>query len=328
MTTRRDEILRATGEAATVLAQFGIGNRTSFDIVGTVLALEIPLLFRPLKGRWGAAITVGEGIKGVIVTSKLGLHIQRFTLAHELGHIILGHKLSFDEQVGFLGRFGPSSRPLQELTADVFASELLAAKSLVVAAAKRHGWSRSALLDATNVYQLSLRLGISFEAMCWALVGHKALTREVAEAHQSSPVKELKLRLAADVSISNPWSDVWRLTPADSESVLEAGPDDLFAVHLQDNASAGFLWELVDCGPVGEVVGEMRGTVTNYGEGSSRVVFVRFSAPGLHRLMFEHRRPWNKQTTSHIDVSLATNGKEEVGCARRFRETALLTEGV
>jgi predicted secreted protein len=199
---------------------------------------------------------------------------------------------------------------------------------LVLAVAKRHGWNRNALLDAANVYQLSLRLGISFEATCWALVGHKALTRQAAEAHQSSPVKELKRRLAADVTIANPWSDVWRLTSADTDSVLEAGPDDLFAVHLQDNASAGFLWELVDCGPAGEVVGEKRGTVANYGEASSRVVFVRFSAPGVHRLVFEHRRPWNRQTTSQIDVSLATNGKEEAGCARRFRDTALLTEGV
>ncbi len=85
--TKRDEILRATGEAANVLAEFGVGNRTSFDIVGTVLALGIPLLFRPLNGLWGAAITVDEGHKGVIVTTKLGLQVQRFTLAHELGHL-------------------------------------------------------------------------------------------------------------------------------------------------------------------------------------------------------------------------------------------------
>jgi hypothetical protein len=323
--TKRDAVLRATGQAASVLAQFDVGNRTSFDIVGTVLALGIPLLFRPLKGLWGAAITVGA-YKGVIVTTKLGLHVQRFTLAHELGHIVLGHELSFDEQVGFLGRFGPTSRPIQELAADVFASELLAARPLVVAAAKRHRWTRTALLDAANVYQLSLRLGISYEAACWALVGHKALTREVAEVHQSH-LPEVKRTLAAGVDVTNSWADVWRLTQSDSHCHLEAGPDDLFAVHLQENASAGFLWELVDSGPFGAVVAEQRRFDPGYGGPASRVVFVRFSAPGLHRLLFEHRRPWNKQTTAHIDISLTTNGKEAAGVPRRMREAATAAEG-
>jgi Zn-dependent peptidase ImmA (M78 family) len=326
MMTRRDEILRATGEAASVLAQFSVGNRTSFDIVGTVLALGIPLLFRPLKGLWGAAITVDEGQKGVIVTTKLGLQVQRFTLAHELGHILLGHQLSFDEQVGFLGRFGPSSRPVQEIAADVFASELLAARPLVIAAARRHGWNRTALLDAVNVYQLSLRLGISYEAACWALVGHKALTRDVAEVHLSR-LPDIKRTLASDAGVKHSWADVWRLTQSDSDCVLEAGPDDLFAVHLQEQASAGFVWELVDCGPMGETVGEHRDFASEYGGPTSRIVFVRFSAPGLHRLVFAHRRPWNKQTTAHVDISLTTNGKEHAGFPQRFREAAIAAEG-
>src|SRR6266571_5624987 len=100
MTSRREELLRATREAARVLDNFPVGDRSSFDIVGAVTALDIPLIFRPLKKLWGATISVGNE-KGVLITTVLDLHVQRFTLAHELGHVLLGHQLSLDESIGF-----------------------------------------------------------------------------------------------------------------------------------------------------------------------------------------------------------------------------------
>lgn len=89
MPSKRQEILRATTTAADLLSRFPVGNRTSFDIVGAVTALNIPLVFRPLRGLWGASITVDNDARGVLVTTKLGLAVQRFTLAHELGHVLL-----------------------------------------------------------------------------------------------------------------------------------------------------------------------------------------------------------------------------------------------
>jgi Zn-dependent peptidase ImmA (M78 family)/predicted secreted protein len=323
MTTRREEVLRATTEAATILSRFPVERRTSFDVVGVVTELSIPLLFRPLNGLWGATITVGQDLRGVLVTTKLGLPIQRFTLAHELGHFLLGHRTSFDETISFAGRFGPASRPTQELAADTFASELLAPRALMLAASKRHGWTQKALTDPANVYQLSLRLGVSFQAACWALAAHDVVTQTIAQQLQDQTVKDLKIALASSPLIQNPWADVWKITPGDSESFIEAGPDDLFAVHLQDNASAGFLWELVDAGPDTQVLDERTADVDSYGSPTSRVVFLRFATPGLHRLFFEHRRPWNKQTTAHIDIAIDNYGKEQSGFAHRFRERAL-----
>jgi hypothetical protein len=85
MGTRQEEVLRATAAAATVFQRFPLGRRTSFDIVGAIVELGIPLLFRPLSALWGASVMVGPHIQGVLVTTKLGLAVQRFTLAHELG---------------------------------------------------------------------------------------------------------------------------------------------------------------------------------------------------------------------------------------------------
>ena len=109
--TRRSEILHAVREAATVLAESPTSARTSFDVIGAVAERNIPLLFRPLDKLWGAFITVNGEERGIIVTTKLGLSVQRFTVAHELGHLLLGHQSSLDEMVGFEGRNAPASRP-------------------------------------------------------------------------------------------------------------------------------------------------------------------------------------------------------------------------
>ena len=240
--TQRAEILRAVSEAATVFDESPCGVRTSFDVIGAVTARNIPLLFRPLDKLWGAFITVNDEECGIIVTTKLGLPAQRFTVAHELGHLLLGHRTSLDETVGFAGRNAPASRPAHEAAADTFASELLAPKRLLLASAKRHGWTRDKLHQPRHVYQLSLRLGISYPAACWALVTSKILTSIEARQLQDTPVKTLKHELAPAGSITNSWADVWALTAADGDTFIEAGSDDLFAVHVEDHASAGYVW--------------------------------------------------------------------------------------
>jgi len=324
MATRRSEILQATTEAARVLNRFPVGSRTSFDIIGALTELGVPLVFRPLKGLWGATVTTDTGARGVLVTTKLDLHVQRFTLAHELGHILLGHKTSLDEIVGFLGRFSRNSRPVEEVGADTFASELLASRKLMLAAAQRHRWTRNILADPMNIYQLSLRLGISFQATCWALAAQKILSKTQVRSLQQQPVKNLKLANTPESYITNSWADVWNLTEADTGSFLEAGPDDVFAVQLLDNSSAGFLWELINPGPHGRILAEhINDLHGDYGENTSRKVFLRFDAPGIHRLTFEHRRPWNQQTIAHIDISIDNCGKESGGLPRRTRERAL-----
>ena len=92
--TRREEILRAVSQAATVHAESRKGPRTSSDVIGAVAERNIPLLFRPLDKLWGAFITVNDEERGIIVTIRLGLPVQRFTVAHELGHLMLGHSQS------------------------------------------------------------------------------------------------------------------------------------------------------------------------------------------------------------------------------------------
>ena len=320
---RRSEILRAISEAARVLASLPTGNRTSFDIIGAVTERNIPLLFRPLENLLGTVVAIGK-VSGIMVTTKRDLHVQRFTLAHELGHLLLGHQLSLDREIEVAGRNARGSRPIEEMAADTFASELLGPKELVLKSARRHGWTKQKLHQPDNIYQLSLRLGISYQAACWALVTADILAPPLARKLQTERVKDRKNALAPGGLATNPWANVWALTSEDTGTFLEAGPDDLFAVHVQDHASAGYLWQLVETGANAEIVDE-RPTDPNhaYGEHSSRIVYVRFDTPGKHRLAFEHVRPWSGSTLDHIEIDIDGYGKEHSGFARRSRLEAL-----
>ncbi len=321
---RRNETLRAVREAAKILASTAKSDRTSFDIVSAITTRDIPLVFRPLDHLWGAVVPAGKGARGIIVTSRMGLAVQRFTLAHELGHWVLGHESSLDKTVGFAGRHASGSRAIEEVAADTFASELLASKQLMVESATRHGWKRQELHQPRNIYQLSLRLGISYQAACWGLVTSKVLTRAEAKQLEATPVKELKRALAPAELITNSWADVWALTCGDTDTFLEAGPDDLFAVHLEDNVSAGYIWRLIDTGASSEVIAEHTADSDRvYGRPSARVVYVRFNTPGTHRLAFEHARPWSGATLDHIAIKIDAHGKESGGFPRKAKLDAL-----
>ena len=323
--SRREEILRATSEASKILSEYPIGNRTSFDIVGVVTDLGIPLLFRPLSNLLGAVVAFGGGVRGIMVTTQRDLHVQRFTLAHELGHVLLGHTFSFDETIDLAGRNASRSRPTEEVAADTFAAELLGPKKLLLEVAKRHKWTRQALHQPEKIYQLSLRLGISYQAACWALVTSDVFKRAEAMKIKDNSVAELKHELAQNISKSDSWANVWALNKADTGTFLEAGPNDLFAIQVQDDASSGYLWRLVDAGKQAEVVHEedVSDLGCRYGEATSRVIYMRFATPGIHKIVFEHVRPWSGASLDQIEIEIDGHGKELEGFARRKKRHAL-----
>jgi len=86
----------------------------------------------------------------------------------------------------------------------------------MLAASQRQQWTKAAFQDSRNVYQLALRLGLSFQAACGALASQQVTSRELARTLQEQTVNNIKLSLAPEHLITNLWANVWTLAEADT----------------------------------------------------------------------------------------------------------------
>lgn len=97
---------------------------------------------------------------------------QRFTVAHELGHLKLHNdQLHLDKKVAF--RNAESSRGTQpdEVEANLFAAELLMPEELLMGELRRHG-----SLDESNIEEMARAFGVSTQAMAIRLSQLKLAT--------------------------------------------------------------------------------------------------------------------------------------------------------
>lgn len=323
--SRRTEILRAVEEAKDLVEEFPVEPRTSFDLIAVLDELDIPVLFRPLDSLWGATVSIGD-LTGILVNDKLPRQVQRFTLGHELGHLVLGHENQFDEGLNISRRTGEhSTNSIEERAAQTFASWLLAPRKLIKRNAAFHGWDSDDLRRPPLIYQLSLRLGLSFSATCWSLVEHNVLPWERANELDNSREfpKILKDSLVPDSIPRDSRSDVWTLTEGDAGCHLEASRDDVFMVKLDEQSSAGYIWEFGESDSDIEILHDEAKPGDKYGSPSSRTVYFRLQSPGEHTLSLEHKRPWNSDLTGQIEMSIDNWGKEGSGFPRRVRQSSL-----
>lgn len=293
---------------------------TSVDVFGTIDELGIPLLFRPLDDLLGCCIRTSAGA-GILVTSRRDLHMQRFTAAHELGHFVLEHEGSLDREIRFPGQ--TTNRDVREIAADAFAAEFLMPKWLFKHHCKRQGWTSEALVDPVNVYQLSLRMAVSYEATCLGLLANKILDQESVNALREVRPKKSKQRLLGSVPLDDPWSDVWLLREEDAGALYEAGPNDVFVMRLAEHAGSGYLWDVSALEDAGFTVlkddNEDAGDII--GANGTRIVALKGPKTGLHLLGLEERRPWEKagRPLHSLRFSLSTFGRQSEGMLRRVR---------
>src|SRR5262245_41165225 len=138
MISSRDAILKGAKAAHTLHRDLGVrealeregGGR--LDVFGAIAKLGATLMFQKLDRLLGAYLPA-DNEPGVLITTQRTLPVQRFTGAHELGHLYMGHQPSFDDE-SILRRdpFSTASRTgSQEREADAFASMFLAPAWLV-----------------------------------------------------------------------------------------------------------------------------------------------------------------------------------------------------
>lgn len=321
MSNVRDAILTGAGAASEFHDAFRVRDAVvdgaqAIDVFEAISDLAIPLQFAPLEGLLGACVRINDTAVGILITSRRDLHLQRFTAAHELGHFLLQHEGSLDREVRMPGQ--TKGRDFREVEADAFAAEFLTPKWLIAGIAKRHGWwSVSHLSTPDIVYQLSLRLAVSYEATCWGLASQACISSTVAEELIESPPKSSKLRALRGVSLDNPWADVWCLDSKDDGAFIDAGPDDLIVLTLDEHASAGYSWDTTSAQTVGcVIVGDSSEfDSTAIGGSASRRLVLRVPSPGVHDLRLSYQRPFSKSTNTakHFHLNVSTLGARPEG---------------
>ncbi|MNL07610.1 hypothetical protein D3C87_1282940 [compost metagenome] len=228
--------------------------RVAFDVLESSLAMErveqdgytrvdpfkiaaledVSVLLKPLDKLYGAFVR--DQRSGILVNSARSAGLIHMTCAHELGHYFMGHDSAVDETLDYTG-----NADYREQEAETFGYHLLVPRLLLTIICKRKGWNRASLADPSIIYQLSLRLGISYSATAWSLFRHSLIGyADVQELRKTQPAS-IKKKLLRD-RLPDATKEVWLLDESDQSSVLEPRADDHLVVRLKSHASAGYLW--------------------------------------------------------------------------------------
>jgi predicted secreted protein len=323
--TRRDAILEGAQAAARLHDQLGTRQAVEasagcVDVFGAILSVGAALLFRPLDGLLGFCIR-GPSVPGVVISTQRPLRIQRFTGAHELGHVVLNHTESLDGPE-ILARSDLVNE--LEIAANSFGSEFLLPRWLLQMHARRQGWNRASMEQPHAVYQLSLRVAASYEATCVALERHGVISARSRNRLLDTPRRDLKVELLNGFEVENYHPDVWMLTEADQGLTIEGQPDDLFVLRLTELGGAGYLWDTAGLAEAGFAIlrdqREIPSPEEKIGAAVTRAVTARHIEPTTGSFVLELTRPWLKSDgpLKSLHVAYDLRGKE-VGIPRAVR---------
>jgi Zn-dependent peptidase ImmA (M78 family) len=292
------------------------------DVFGAIDELDIPLVFKPLTSALGLCLPAP--LRGIMITTQRGLHIQRFTGAHELAHVVMEHRGSIDTDVIYRASLSSSDhRDLQEVAADAFAAEFLMPRWLYRHHIQSQGWTVARhLRNPDIIYQLSLRMGVSYEAACWGLLSHQILPRGEVDHLLKAAVSKLKSNLSAPFRLDNSWSDVWRVTMNDHGHCLLGNPDDLLRIELDEHTGSGHQWQVnavLDAGY--DVLLDESKFVRDplhYGADTLRCLLIRPSEHRGRTIMISERQQWKGESLDDATfiLFLALDGREIAGLSR------------
>jgi Zn-dependent peptidase ImmA (M78 family) len=322
--------LEAVAAAKQVHRELDLARRVTegaglVDVFEAIGELDIPLVFKPLTSALGLCLPAP--LRGIMITTKRGLHIQRFTAAHELGHAVLEHRGSVDREIVERGPLAPAGgRDLQEVAADAFAAEFILPRWLYRHHIQTQGWTVAGhLRNPDIVYQLSLRMGVSYEATCWGLLSHQILPQGEVDALRKAQVARLKSALGGEFRPGSSWSDVWRLTKKDNGARLVGNPDDLLRIELEEASASGHQWQIDALKDAGYAVLSDESAFSrdplHYGALAVRTLIARPPETGSGAVTLRESQPWapDDVTDPSFALALALHGPEAGGLSRADR---------
>jgi Zn-dependent peptidase ImmA (M78 family) len=330
MISRRDAVLDGVLEAARLHEDLdtqsvidGLGGRV--DPFAAILDRGGELLFRQLDGFLGLYLPKPRA--GILVTTERSLAIQRYTASHELGHFVMGHRGSIDDDE--ILRREPSSSAVydpQEIAANAFASAFLLPDWIIEYHAVRQDWTAADLADPINVYQLSLRVGASYEATCRTLLQQQVINPATAKTLLSAAChpKKIKQKILGKNALKQWHPNVWILTGRDQGAAIHGEPDDLFVVRLTEHVGSGYLWDLQQVGVAGfKVITDerlSRNGSEEIGGAIDRIVTAQSDGASVGNIDLQEIRPWDlSDVYGHLSFAYDFRGREH-GLPRAARE--------
>ncbi len=312
--------LQGTHEAARLHKILESENRIKreggrVDVFRSIVEMGLPLIFRPLDALLGAYLP--EPIPGVIVTTERVLSLQRFTGAHELGHFLMKHKVSLDgEEILRRSPFASAPYDAQEVAADAFAAEFLMPRWLFIAHALRQQWHAKSMRDPLLVYQMSLRVGASYEATARTLARHKIIGAPTSKRLLAIQPKRIKQGLLEGYEPEDWRSDVWLLTEKDEGAVIEGGPNDLFIATLREHSAAGYLWNIDELRAAGFAIVKDDHRIADaeqVGAVAERHVAARSTDSQEGSFVLREMRPWDHESApiTELHVAFDLQGREQ-----------------
>ena len=133
--TRKADTDRARGEARALLQEFRV-EAAPVPVERIARSLRVRVDYAPLDGDLSGLAHIRDGVPIVGINALHPPNRQRFTMAHELGHVRL-HRNELEQAVhvdrGSLRRDGTSALGVDatEIEANAFASELLMPEDLL-----------------------------------------------------------------------------------------------------------------------------------------------------------------------------------------------------
>lgn len=164
-------------EATNLLAKFKLNNKLPIRVESVAKSLRIEIKHERFDDDL-SGVLVKEGTRSVIgVNSSHAITRQRFTIAHELGHHVLGHEgevfvdKTLRSQAMVIRRDGMSSLGIDEVEvqANRFAAELLMPKGLVAEQVAKSLGKKSKLTPDELVQALARTFQVSQQAMEYRL---------------------------------------------------------------------------------------------------------------------------------------------------------------
>lgn len=281
---------------------------------------DVSVMSQPLDKLLGAFLR--EARTGILINSERPLGMMHMTCAHELGHFHLGHLTTTDQHFDY----GDNAESTEQ-EANQFAYSLIAPRWLILHAMKAKKWGYSDLIRPAVIYQLSLRLGVSYSAMVWQLARLKLLSIEAAPGLARIQPKKLKIEALPGGIAIPPKADVWLLDQSDKDWVIEPRSTDIFIVSLPSNTSSGYVWSADELRTEGFTLEPVlvdgsdrpaspRPTMVG-GYGESLYLLNRDWAPSetepiSAELLLRESQPWNKASSAAEELALAMRFERQV----------------